>query len=173
MTITKAYQSGDMFEVHYDDGIIRNVPEAKGNRHYTELQEWLAKEENSLSVKPKPAITGDQVNQERQRRIEEGTTVDVIGYGSIPVQGRMQDMINIQGLAFLAESYKAEGVTAAVITFRDANNTNHMLTPNQVSDLFEKSTLFIDKMYKKSWELKNKATIPQSYATDKYWTDAE
>lgn len=40
--IIKALSQESGFSVTYDDGKVFSVPDAKGNRHYQELMEWVA-----------------------------------------------------------------------------------------------------------------------------------
>lgn len=170
MTITTAYQIENMFEVHYDDGTVLNVPEAPGNRHYSELQEWLASD-NSLSVKPAPPISNSQVNMERERRITEGTTVSVSNYGSIKIQGRDEDQRNLQGLAMISNMRIAQGNTTVLTVFRDAENVNHDLTPPQIVELWSKGVTWISNVYSSSWTIKAMDPIPQDYNANTRWPE--
>jgi len=115
------------------------------------------------------SITPDQVNQERSRRLREGKAISVTGYGDIPVQGRDQDQITILALEASAKDMKASGVTSAVFPFRDRDNGNHMLTPDQVIELMSKAKQFAQQIYVASWALKDMAEIPEDYTDNRWW----
>lgn len=118
----------------------------------------------------KQEILSGMVNEERERRLEKGSTISVTGYGGIPMQGRNQDQITTLALEASASALKAQGVTAAALPFRDSDNTNHLLTPDQTLELMGKAKKFAQDVYQAAWDLKDDpAGIPDDFTEDKYW----
>ena len=111
----------------------------------------------------------EAVGTERTRRLKLGTTIDVTGYGLIPMQGRDQDQITILALENSARDLMAAGVTDPVIPFRDRDNGDHILTPPQVLELMRKAKAFAQTVYQASWVLKDADPVPEDYTDDKYW----
>jgi len=118
---------------------------------------------------PEPDPTSQDVNEERKRRLEVGATITVTGYGDIPVQGRDQGQITILALEASAKSMKDAGITTASIPFRDRDNGNHMLAPDQVIELTSKVKQYAQQVYVASWTLKDMAEVPEDYRDDKWW----
>lgn len=123
---------------------------------------------------PPSAPTGDDVNVERDRRIAAGHLFTVEGYGDVPLQGRLQDQINLQARLIAAQGYKAAGVTDPVLILRDAENVNRTLTPDQMIDLVGQGVAWIEATMMVSWAMKDRtapfeAGIPPDYADDTYW----
>lgn len=121
---------------------------------------------------PRPA--GEEINAERDRRIEAGATFAVSGYGTIPLQGRLKDQINLQSRLIAAQAAKAAGVTDPVLVLRDAADVNHMLTPDQTIELVSKGVAWIEDTMQVSWDMKDGAPpfadgAPYDYADDGYW----
>lgn len=121
-----------------------------------------------------PVPTGDDVNIERDRRIEAGATFLVAGYGSIPLQGRLKDQINLQSRLIAAQGAKASGITDPILVLRDAADVNHMLTPDQMIELVTKGVDWIEATMQISWNMKDgvapfEAGIPPDYPDDAYW----
>lgn len=149
--------SPDMIEIVGEDPVIGSVWNGSG---------WDAP--------PPPVITGESVNAERDRRIAEGHTFSVTGYGDIPIQGRLQDQINFQARLLAAQAAKAQGVNDPVLIIRDAANVNHMLTPDQVIELVNDGVAWIEATMKVSWDMKDSVApfedgIPADFADDIYW----
>ncbi|WP_439604454.1 DUF4376 domain-containing protein [Shinella sp.] len=119
--------------------------------------------------------TGEEINSERDRRIAFGRTFTVTGYGDVPLQGRIQDQVNLQSRLIAAQSAKALGVTDPVLVIRDAANVNHMLTPDQVIELVSAGTAWIEATMQVSWDMKDGVApfedgAPYDYATNEaYW----
>ncbi|WP_319533428.1 hypothetical protein [uncultured Cohaesibacter sp.] len=121
------------------------------------------------SEEPGP-LTGDDVNLERLKRIEDGCNVSVTGVvDPIPLQGRVQDQTNLLGLATGAQLRIASGDTTTTITFRDADNVDHDLTPPQVLELWQGGANFISAVMQASWDLKAATPIPSDYTDNAYW----
>jgi hypothetical protein len=123
-----------------------------------------------LSALPLPSPpTSDDVNRERDRRIAQGATVDVVGYGPIPLQGREKDQTNLLGLVTAAQIRLAGGDNVTLTKFRDASNIDHMLIPAQIIELWSLGAAWISATYDASWDIKALDPIPVDYVDDGYW----
>lgn len=112
-----------------------------------------------------------KVNAERERRLIAGVTVNVSGYGNIPLQGRDQDQINLLALKDTARDLAAAGVTTAVIPFRDADNVTHTLTPAQMIELANEGKTAASAIYQASWAIKARNDLATIDITDdQYWS---
>ena len=112
-----------------------------------------------------------KVNAERERRLIAGVTVNVSGYGDIPLQGRDQDQINLLALKDTARDLAAAGVTTAVIPFRDADNVTHTLTPAQMIELANEGKTAASAIYQASWAIKARNDLATIDITDdQYWS---
>ena len=109
-------------------------------------------------------VTNEQVNAERTRRLAAGAIVNVTGHGDVAVQGRPQDIDNLNALALASTLRLQVGDTAHVTTFRDRDNVDHDLTPAQVIELWQKSAAHAEAIFKASWALKDAAEIPANFA---------
>lgn len=116
-----------------------------------------------------PAPTGDDVNNERDRRVTAGSTFTVTGYGDIPVAGDETTARNLQGLAFAAQMRVAQGDVTTLTPYRDEANAIHQLTPPQMIELWSLGASFISAVYQASWVLKDGASIPVDFTSDGYW----
>lgn len=121
-----------------------------------------------------PRPTGDEINAERDRRIEAGATFVVTGYGPVPLQGRLKDQINLQARLIAAQGAKALGVTDPILVLRDAADANHMLTPDQMIELVTMGVAWIEATMQVSWDMKDgaapfEAGPPYDYTDDGYW----
>jgi hypothetical protein len=109
------------------------------------------------------------VNTERERRIAAGAIVTVTGAGAIPVQGREQDVRNLQGLGLMALARVTAGDTATVTTFRDADNIDHELTPPQVMELVQRAAAAAEAIIQASWAIKAMDPLPADVTDDALW----
>ncbi|MGO4287513.1 DUF4376 domain-containing protein [Bosea sp. TAB14] len=114
-------------------------------------------------------VTDEAINFERARRESVGCTVEVSGYGPIPIQGRPTDKTNMQALA-LAASLRQQAGTEQITVFRDAVNADHQLTNAQMIEVYAKGTAWIENLYKASWAIKALDPLPQDYDDDSHWT---
>ena len=137
-----------------------------------EMARWLGgvwEVITELPPLPIPVVSGDQINAERDRRTSAGTTVNVTGYGDIPLQGGERDQTNLLGLVTAAQVRLAGGDTTTLTKFRDADNVDHMLTPAQIIEMWSKGAAWISANYDASWALKAMDPIPADFADDSYW----
>lgn len=119
-------------------------------------------------VVPPEFISPDEVNAERDRRIEAGYIADITGVGPVALSGREKDMVNLQGLAFGARLLLDQGDTTTVTPFRDRDDVVHQLTPQQVLEVWQKGSAFVSRMYQIAWTMKD-TEIPSDYADDRHW----
>jgi hypothetical protein len=108
------------------------------------------------------------VNVERDRRLYEGTTVAVTGYGDVQLQGRPADQTNLIALEVTAMQLVAAGLDVPM-DFRDAVNTMHLLTPAQMLELAQKGKQAAGAFYHAAWALKDSPPIPADFADDQHW----
>ncbi|TYB83978.1 DUF4376 domain-containing protein [Oceaniovalibus sp. ACAM 378] len=109
------------------------------------------------------------VNGERDRRLADGATVTIAGYGDVPVQGRTGDQINLIAVADTARELIAAGYTTVAIPFRDGDNVVHGLTPSQVLEMARKGKEAAAAIYSASWALKDAEAVPAEFADDIHW----
>lgn len=126
-------------------------------------------EHEALFNQPAPPPSNFDVNRERDRRVFAGTTVELDGYGPVPLQGRDQDQTNLLGLVTAASLRLAAGDNATVTKFRDALNVDHLLVPAQIVEMWSKGSSWISDVYDASWTIKAMEPIPADYAADSYW----
>lgn len=118
-----------------------------------------------------PPLSGADVSLERDRRISRGQTVTTAAGLTLTVQTRNEgDLLNLNGLVTRAMLMLSLG-QAGTITFRDQDNVDHTLTPQQMIEVGSLVAAKIDALYKRSWALKDTAGgIPADYQDDRYWT---
>lgn len=151
------------------DGAEVNVADVPGNRHRAALAAWEA-EGNVIEPYAPPPATAQDVNAERRRRLTRGTAVTVPGHADpIRLSGRPEDMDSLIGLAMGAQLRLAAGDTEHVTTFRDADNTDHQLTPPQVLAMWQAGAGWVEQVYVASWAIKDSDPIPADYAEDPRW----
>lgn len=117
---------------------------------------------------------GGAINAERDRRIETGATFSVTGAGDIPLMARPQDQSVYIALLIRAQGAKAMGITAPAMIIRDAQNANHMLTPDQMIELITKAMNWVEAVMKRSWEMKDglppfEDGVPENFMDDEFW----
>ena len=96
----------------------------------------------------------DAVNVKRARLLAGGTDVDVTGYGVVALQGRLEDQTLIQGLAFGAQLRLSLGDLVTQMPFLDRQNVAHLLTPQQMIEVWHKGAAFVSAVYEQSWVIK-------------------
>ncbi|MEQ1407789.1 DUF4376 domain-containing protein [Neorhizobium sp. Rsf11] len=109
---------------------------------------------------------GDAINAERTRRIIAGKIIN-----GIHVTGRDEDARNLTNLALGAQVRIAGGDTTTLTTFRDGDNIDHDLTPQEIMSLWQQSSEYVSALYAASWALKALDPIPADFADDGYWPE--
>ncbi len=113
------------------------------------------------------AITGDQVDAERERRIALPLTV-TLSVGPILIDTDPLSIRNLSGLATVGQ-YLIMTSSTQTTTFRDANNTSYTLTPTDLISMGLQVAQRLQFVYTKSWALKATTPIPQNYTDDSFW----
>ncbi len=103
------------------------------------------------------------INAERARRIIAGKVID-----GIYVTGRDEDARNLTNLMLGAQLRITAGDTTPT-TYRDGNNADHALSPEQIVSLWQQSAAYVSAIYAASWALKALDPIPADYTADQYW----
>ncbi|MEO0980015.1 MAG: hypothetical protein AAFY24_22315 [Pseudomonadota bacterium] len=121
-----------------------------------------------------PPPTNDEVDAERQRRIDQGAEFDLVGGLTIAITGRQRDQTTLTGVYMVALAQHGAGETGQTLVYRDRTNVNHMLTPQQVIDLYLKGLQWITAIMQVSWDMKDGAGIytdgiPADYVEDDHW----
>jgi len=109
------------------------------------------------------------VNEERAKRVLTGSTFTVNGK-DIVLTGDQQTKDNLSDLAFAASLRKGQGNNNHVTVFRDGNNVDHELSPDEVIQLWSMAAAFVSNLYQKSWALKAMNPVPEDYKNDSYWS---
>ncbi|MBY5974949.1 DUF4376 domain-containing protein [Ferrimonas balearica] len=131
---------------------------------------WQMTEGGGFTPPPSPAVTTDQVNAERDRRVAQGLTVVLADGTQVPILGDTTTKTNLQGLTVSAQLRIAAGEGAMVTSFRDRENVMHDLTQAQVLELWSASMDFVSEVFAASWALKDDfEAIPADYTKDSYW----
>jgi len=152
-------------EYYIKDGSPKPYPERPSRFHHFDFtsEEWV--EDTASAEKQKRK----DVNSERTRRIQSGFKTKLAGHNKdVAVEGGAEARENINALALAALLRKQMGDNSTSI-YRDKDNVDHELTPDQLLELYKKSMTYAEKMYQKSWALKAMDPIPQDYKDDKYW----
>lgn len=113
--------------------------------------------------------TSEDVNVERRRRLDEGKGFTVSWQSEpIHITGRAEDEPVLLALLMRAQGYKAAGVTAPVLSYRDGQNVSHTLTPDQMIEMVMAGMNWFEAVMKASWTMKD-AGIPSDYTADAHW----
>ena len=113
--------------------------------------------------------TAKQVIAERDRRIDEGTTINVPGIGNIPTSGSPVVQADLTSLAQAAQIAIAAGNPEAMFPFRDRTGTTHALTPEQVVSLFMSGVNWLASVRAAAWALMDADPIPADFTDDQHW----
>lgn len=128
---------------------------------------WTFDLKTKEPIEVPPEIPRDElskeVNRERQKRIEAGHD-----FNGIFVTGSDTDIMNLTNMALGAQIRLGMGDTSTII-FRDGNNVDHELTPQQMLELWMAASQYASSIYQKSWDIKKMDKIPQDISEDKYW----
>lgn len=183
-----SYPAGLPEAIELSSGFIRTDPssftadeiadagyvETPEQPEYDPLTEQLVWDGEAWAVTALPPPTGEEINNERDRRIAEGKTFNVSGHGDVALQGRIQDQMALQARLNAALMKKAAGSTAPDLFIRDKNNIIHYLTPDQMIELVTEGIAWIEATMQVSWAMKDEtapftAGAPFDYTEDNYW----
>lgn len=110
----------------------------------------------------------EDINAERERRINFGCTISVSNVGNVAIRGTNEDMRNLTNLGQLANMYILTNQNIT-IPFRDDNNVIHSLNPTQMSFVWQKAVQYVSSLYQASWTMKDKKPLPQDFTNDINW----
>lgn len=110
----------------------------------------------------------EEINKERERRINVGCIVNIANVGNVAVRGTNEDMRNLTNLGQLANMYILTGKND-IIQFRDDTNQTLNLLPAQMSEVWQKAVGYVSSLYQASWMMKDQIPIPQDYTLNKHW----
>lgn len=151
-----------------------NIPYTVPAEPENEFDEAVIKAVEGIVPAPAPAVvvTGEAVNAERDRRIEQGKTFALSTGKQISLRGDNTTKENLQALAFAASMRVAQGQGAVITLFRDNTDYVYELTQLEIIELWSRSAEFVSKMFQAGWFIKDAPSIPKDYTADKYWKDA-
>ena len=124
---------------------------------------------------PPTPPTPQDVNAERERRLEYGAAFTVAGVADpIPLQGRSFDQTVYLALLMRAQGFKAAGVTTAALNVRAGDDVIHSLTPDQMMSLVMQSMTWFESVMAISWAMKDSTGaftggIPTDYTDNAHW----
>lgn len=139
-----------------------------GERVELTPEEKAAIEAQWAAEASKPPTSADVI-AERDRRIDDGTTINVPGIGDIPVSGSPVVQADLTSLAQAAQIAIAAGDPEAMFPFRDRAGVTHALTPEQVVSLFMSGVEWLASVRGAAWALIDADPIPADYAAADRW----
>lgn len=145
----------------------RWVPIVEETDPVPEADERLGREqtrfENNQIIKFRTIeqITVDRgdVNAERNRRLEKKYNVTIKG-NTVSVQMDTASLTNLSNLAIHGLILKANNELDRTTTYRDANNVNHSLTPDDLCALFVATNLQVQSLHEAAWLIKDDEALP-------------
>lgn len=113
-------------------------------------------------------VIKNEINMERNNRINSGCNVTLSGVGTISIKGGDEDTRNLTNLGQLANLFLSTN-NNTMIAYRDNNNVVYQLTPAQMSELWKKTVYYVTSVYQASWNMKDMNPLPIDYIKDSYW----
>ena len=126
------------------------IPNAPGNRHWTEYQEWLLEPGNV----PDPMYSGAELKAQKKAWIT-AKREEVIN-GGITFEGHtyQTDDRSRENVSGLVAAMGAAVPLPANFIFRDANNVDVPMTSTTLAELGGTMIAHVNTAYKTSWTLK-------------------
>lgn len=119
------------------------------------------------------------VDYERDLRLFVGTDVTITtgsytgpnGDGSVAISASTDMQTAVTALRDYA-IYQRDVLldTTTTSRFRDEDDNNHDLTPDQIDELWRLGFAFSQLIYNSSWDLKDTSPIPKDFKDDTNWT---
>ena len=106
--------------------------------------------------------TKADVTAERDRRLNKKTTISLAGVGDVVVRLTSDYINSVQSLVLVAMAKVIRNEVGITFTFRDEDNTNWTLTPDQVIDLMIAIELEIRDIIEASWLIKDDEDLPDT-----------
>lgn len=123
-----------------------------------EVNEVVIREAKVVDAK----ITKADVAAERDRRLEKKPIIKLDGVGDVTVRLTSDYVNSIQSLALSAMVKVIRNELGITYTFRDEENVNWSLTPDQVLNLMVAIELEIRDIIEASWLIKDDDTTPNT-----------
>lgn len=143
----------------YPEGTVQ-VPLKPSQDHEWDGSEW---------VYSPPPVTKEEIHKERDRRIEKGLTIQTSAGTIVAIQGDATSREHLTNLKAMAQDILAFGLPD-LLTFRDGDNIEHHLTPQEVGEVWRHGVMHVEQVYKASWVIKKMDPVPRDFTDDKYWT---
>lgn len=144
--ITTVKISGDGWLVTYTGGDVLSVPNAPGNRHYQEVQEWIAvpnTPDAEFSVAERQTARKEEVNTLRNDKLNAGFLHSTKTYSA--------DTDSRASLAAYVANVNAGKGLPASFTWRAEDNSDNSFTTTTILDLHDSMTDFLDAAYNNAW----------------------
>lgn len=143
----------------------RNMTEAEVEANAIALYESIWNNNSNVAY----AVTAEDVNRERQRRIDLPINI-VLDGKAFPVDMDNGGRQNIGDLGTIAIALTISGDTTTTTSFRDANNVDQDLTPPEIISMGIQCAAVVESYHIKARALKAMLPIPLDYTKDSYWT---
>lgn len=172
-------------------GALNPCPEEYKNIGYLPIQESDPLPDNKLSSyrevrmvegQPKwvdelidaPRPMPDEVNAEMIRRIFEGKTFTVDGYGDIALSGDPETQIYLLWLKDAARDLDAMSVDTPIMHLRGSDKVMHALTPQQMMNVIGQGAMWISAIKVVGWAMIDHTApfeegVPYDYNDPSYW----
>lgn len=144
--ISTVKDSGDGWLVTYTGGDVLSVPNAPGNRHYQEVQDWLAVPNTAdaeFTVAERQTTRKTEVNTLRNDKLSDGFLHNTNTYSA--------DTDSRASLASYVANVNAGKGLPAGFTWRTVDNQDISFTTTTVLDLHDAMTDFLDATFVNSW----------------------
>ena len=124
-------------------GVIQELTETEYNEAY----------ENELNRRKRQARK--KVNRERDNKIGQGMSYTFPDGSEGTIQLRdLKDKTNVQGLGSNGLKLKVDGDTSTTVPFRDKENQLHNLNSDELIEMGEQVSSFMQNHYDSSWNIK-------------------
>ena len=136
---------------------------------------WTIRDKTAEELAADKERVFGEINAEREKRLAAGSAFTVEGIvDPIPLQGRPFDQTVYLALLTRAGGFKSAGVTTPVLTLRDAADTIHELTPDQMISLVSQAMTWFESVMAASWAMKDGTTpfeagVPNDLTDDTHW----
>lgn len=135
---------------------------------FTQAEEAQADADAVSGVAALVALTKEDVDIERERRIALPLAVTLPAGGKFTIDMDADSLRNLSGLATAGVLGKVLN-SANTVAFRDHDNIMHNLTTDDLVSLGLAVQGRISAVYAKSWAVKALTPIPQNFNDDSFW----
>jgi len=144
--ISTVKTQGDGWLVTYTGGDVFSVPNAPGNRHYQEVQDWIAVPnvaDAEFSVAERQTARKAEVNSLRNDKLSDGF-IHVSHTYSADTESRASLA------AYVANVNAGKGLPAS-FTWRSVANVDVAFSTTSILDLHDSMTDFLDAAFNNAW----------------------